>query len=556
MTYYNEIDRHAAQWLRELIADGLIPPGDVDERDIRDVRADDLRHYEQCHFFAGIGGWPYALRLAGWPEDRPVWTGSCPCQPFSVAGKGCGEDDERHLWPAFRRLISECRPPIVFGEQVAGKDGLLWLAGVRADLEAEGYVVGAADLCAAGVGAPHIRQRLYWVAISDRGRCRPNGERGGLPQQVFGPRDDEPLQAEERSPDGRLADTEHPERRKVNGTGENGRDGQDERREETHGQPGTRGEIFGMADSIGEGLERHAGDGAGCLRYKRQVSESHRPVAESSDAPFWSSAIWHPCRDGKARRIPAESDVQPIFARLSSIMGDFWIPCCDQLEKEAVNYGNAQKTRPGKVLRALWCSFAEKAVRENPGGHEQIPCEEILLLAVCELAGRPHHEFHLPTRDLQGIRGATMRILWGHREPSCSPYQRRLDGSSPGKPENPLHQLPSINSPEEGAPVHRLRGQVEKTQDVPEALSALEETWRSVLGESAAGGNAKRMQDGIGLLRSCNAFPLSTAVAGRVMLLRGAGNAIVPQVAAEFIKSVMEVQRRGLPQVAAARCQQ
>jgi DNA (cytosine-5)-methyltransferase 1 len=169
--YYNEIDKHAAQWLRNLIAEGLIAPGDVDERSIEDVLPSELAGYTQCHFFAGIGGWSYALRLAGWPDDRPVWTGSCPCQPFSAAGKGKGADDERHLWPAFRWLIDQCRPATVFGEQVASRLGRDWLAGVRADLEALGYGVGAADISAAGVGAPHIRQRLWWVADSN-GRQR------------------------------------------------------------------------------------------------------------------------------------------------------------------------------------------------------------------------------------------------------------------------------------------------------------------------------------------------------------------------------------------------
>ncbi len=162
--FYNEIDPYAAAWLRNLIAAGHIVPGVVDERSIEDIEPAELAQYTQCHFFAGIGAWSYALRLAGWPDDRPVWTGSCPCQPFSSAGKGAGFADERHLWPAFHWLISQCRPPVVFGEQVASKDGLEWLDLVRTDLEATGYAAGAADLCAAGIGAPHIRQRLYWVA--------------------------------------------------------------------------------------------------------------------------------------------------------------------------------------------------------------------------------------------------------------------------------------------------------------------------------------------------------------------------------------------------------
>lgn len=166
MTYYNENDPNAAQWLRALIAQGGIPDGEVDERSISDVQPIDLIRFSHCHFFAGIGGWALALRLANWPDNRPVWTGSCPCQPFSSAGKGKGTEDERHLWPDFYRLIRECRPATVFGEQVASPLGREWLNGVFVDLESGGYAVAGADLCAAGVGAPHTRQRLYWVADS------------------------------------------------------------------------------------------------------------------------------------------------------------------------------------------------------------------------------------------------------------------------------------------------------------------------------------------------------------------------------------------------------
>lgn len=88
--YYNEIDGYAAQWLRNLAAAGHIAAGDVDERSIVDVEPADLRPYSQCHFFAGIGGWSYALRLAGWADDRPVWTGSCPCQPLQRRRRGQG----------------------------------------------------------------------------------------------------------------------------------------------------------------------------------------------------------------------------------------------------------------------------------------------------------------------------------------------------------------------------------------------------------------------------------------------------------------------------------
>jgi DNA (cytosine-5)-methyltransferase 1 len=178
MNFYNEHDPKAAAWLRELIASGHLPPGDVDERSITDIKSHEIANYTQCHFFAGIGGWSLALELAGWPASRPVWTGSCPCQPFSGAGEGKGASDDRHLWPVFRRLISELHPERVFGEQVAQAIGFNWLDGVSADMEADGYAVGATVLGAHSVGAPHIRQRLFWVANSISTRIGGGNQRG------------------------------------------------------------------------------------------------------------------------------------------------------------------------------------------------------------------------------------------------------------------------------------------------------------------------------------------------------------------------------------------
>ena len=166
--YYNEIDPFAAQWLRELIKAGLIAPGEVDERSIEDIKPNDLLGFDQCHFFAGIGVWSLALRRAGWPDNRPVWTGSCPCQPFSASGKKSGFDDERHLWPAFHWLIQQCGPGIVIGEQVASKAAEPWLDLVQADMETMGYAFGALAFPSAGVGAPNIRDRVYWVGHADK----------------------------------------------------------------------------------------------------------------------------------------------------------------------------------------------------------------------------------------------------------------------------------------------------------------------------------------------------------------------------------------------------
>ena len=176
--FYNEIDPYCAQWLRNLIDAGHIAPGVVDERSIEDIAPNELREYTQVHCFAGIGVWSYALRLAGWPDDRPVWTGSCPCQPFSSAGKGHGFADERHLWPAWHHLIRECRPSVVFGEQVENAITHGWVDLVATDLESCGYAFGAIGVPAAAV-SDHSRERVWFVADADlpiENQWAPSGE--------------------------------------------------------------------------------------------------------------------------------------------------------------------------------------------------------------------------------------------------------------------------------------------------------------------------------------------------------------------------------------------
>lgn len=162
--YYNEFDKNSAAWLRQLIKNGMIADGEVDERSIIEVEPSDLKGFTQHHFFAGVGGWSYALRLAGWSDNRPVCTASLPCQPFSVAGSGKGKDDERHLLPHFIGLVKQCNFPIIFGEQVSAAVKHGWLDDLYTEMERENYAVWSIVLTAAGEGAPHIRQRLFWVA--------------------------------------------------------------------------------------------------------------------------------------------------------------------------------------------------------------------------------------------------------------------------------------------------------------------------------------------------------------------------------------------------------
>lgn len=332
--YYNEHDLFAAAWLRNLIAAGHIAPGVVDERDIRDIRPDELAGYTQCHFFAGIGGWSYALRLAGWPDDRPAWTGSCPCQPFSAAGARAGFADERHLWPAFFHLIEICRPPIVFGEQVASKDGLGWLDLVQADLEGADYAVGAADLCAAGVGAPHIRQRLWWMADaghderSTRPARRQQQSRPPIGERVGGYREDRGLadaNGWHASAERQQRSWQHGQQPQDGGTGLLEHAASEQvglpRRARLAGS--AAGELGDTDDTRSQGRIVHAERAGELVARPSGVADelaNTLPAGRAERWPLagngstagrgWSDCDWLPCRDGKAR--PVEPGTFPL----------------------------------------------------------------------------------------------------------------------------------------------------------------------------------------------------------------------------------------------------
>jgi DNA (cytosine-5)-methyltransferase 1 len=325
--YYNENDPYAAQWLRNLIAAGHIAPGDVDARSIVDVKADDLKGYEQAHFFAGIGGWSYALRLAGWPDSRPVWTGSCPCQPFSAAGAGNAGDDGRHLWPAWFSLIAERRPAIVLGEQVEAAIGWGWLDLVFANLEGQGYACGAAILPACSVGAPHIRQRLWFVADSDGGDASAERLQRGAEQRQFAENGgagsgDLAHAASEGSFPGAHSGISRP---KASAAQQRGRDA---RRPAGYSGAGELADtlqsgwpegrtIAGDRSPAGSGGIDQLGD-ADSERETAPGGFPGRPGTERQRSP-WAKAEWIECRDGKKR--PVEPGTFPLATGIPGRMG-------------------------------------------------------------------------------------------------------------------------------------------------------------------------------------------------------------------------------------------
>ncbi|MFH1636701.1 MAG: DNA cytosine methyltransferase [Chloroflexota bacterium] len=395
--YYNEIDPFAAAWLRELISQNLIAPGDVDERSIEDVSPTDLQGFTQCHFFAGIGVWSHALRQSGWPDDRPVWTGSCPCQPFSSAGKGVGFADERHLWPAFCWLIGQCHPDVIFGEQVAGKNGETWLDLVSTDLEGEGYACGSAVTAACGFGAPQQRKRLYWVADTehDDGRADVEGRRpegrtadggSGATSGVADSNSSHKLgnggscgkgafsensggrwskQAYSELPSGGVADSQLPTEARQRA------DGRESIPIEEAAGPTGEGATGILADASGEGLsicQRPELPGADGDDQGRAVEQCSGPLEGGLPGPtngHWRDVDWLGCRDGKWR--PAQSiDVEMADGVADSLgylrIGDRWSlrPLIEKTENRVgrlKGYGNSIVAQQAQAFIEAYCEI-------------------------------------------------------------------------------------------------------------------------------------------------------------------------------------------------------
>ncbi|MBZ9706104.1 DNA cytosine methyltransferase [Mesorhizobium sp. ESP7-2] len=341
--YYNEYDAAAAAILQQQIDDGVIAPGVVDTRSIKEVQFDDIRGYTQYHWFAGGGLWSVAARRAGWHDDRPIWSASCPCQPFSAAGKGAGTDDPRHLWPDLLRLIRAARaagdgPVVLVGEQVSGAAGYGWFDGVRADLAAEDYASRARDFPACAVDAPHQRNRLYWCAVADAiggerdGRSivterRPQGRDASFGADAGSGGADLVDASRIGRGEGRPEPVVHGGRPAVAGADASSVTLGDAERAGLEGQPGhgddggrsepgrsiassdDAGTASNVADSGGGSLRdvgRSAPAGAateirGEVREQRFRADA-RPDDHGRNGTYWSDAEWIICHDGKARR--------------------------------------------------------------------------------------------------------------------------------------------------------------------------------------------------------------------------------------------------------------
>lgn len=516
LAYYNENDPFAAKWLIELIADGLIAPGIVDSRDMQDVRPADLKGFTQCHFFAGIGIWSLAARLAGWPDDRPIWTGSCPCQPFSTAGKGAGFDDERHLWPAWYWLITNAKPDDVpvLGEQVASKAGRAWFDLVSSDMEALAHACGAVDISAAGFGAPFIGQRLYWLAASDdaRSQGRITAERSRCSdQRAVGP-------------DGvvdRLAAS-------------------DQQRHATIQQ--------GRAGSIcDEGQIQRAQHRHEC---------SNRPVAASNrninggiplhPVDYWRNAEWLLCRDPNGARFrpvePSHVIMVNVGAVGGNVAGSSGAGSEDEQTQTAMNDEELQTVRqnsgaqniPVRSDRIVVDSGASSVLQSTMHGG---------------LATRSHqsHEPEEQQASIGTVAETNLRdVRQSEKTDACSSSRRepvqQYTEQSPDVVRFMSHALTLAQLRRDHATtdaLQALRQAILSKGIVQHSSDTLETVWRSL---SDADQKRIRLDHSFNKWKTVTPFPLAEKgeYLNRVDEVRGAGNSLNVSQAQVFIEAVME----------------
>nr|WP_277754354.1 DNA cytosine methyltransferase [Rosenbergiella epipactidis] len=269
------------------------------------------------------------MRLAGIPDDYPCWTGSPPCQPFSTAGKQLGQLDERHLAPTFMRLVDECKPAILFGEQVAAAIGKHWLDDLFNELERQGYACGAAVLPACSVGAPHKRDRLFFGAklvVHANNQCKQsarheagltNSSRSGMPSNYMADTSSSRHLRSESTKAKERWQSESEQIRELSA--------RPSRCPISDFQPGTRVEAMADAKLYGFNTNEKRG-GVSKSEIKGWMQQSERCDArvevQSLSRPhkiMWSSPDWLGCRDGKFR--PVEPGTFPLANGIPARVG-------------------------------------------------------------------------------------------------------------------------------------------------------------------------------------------------------------------------------------------
>jgi DNA (cytosine-5)-methyltransferase 1 len=463
---------------------------------------------------ASAGGTSPSAMPAG-PTTAPSGPAPARASRSRSRGGGAGSATTATSGPRCSDSSPSAALQSVLGEQVASRAGRGWLAGVRADLEALGYAVGAADLCAAGegeeaygwivrddgavwkrivIGAPHIRQRLFWVADDQEQRQPQRAEvaRGGV----------EGVRAEGMR--GGPADDRGP-----GGLGDPADEGLEERQRGGGDVGGERpaperagGDAGGLGDSDRERQpQREERDGG---------QEGRQPAPSGTDAlrpggGFWSRYDIVPCRDGKARRV--EPGVFPLAPRLPPGLGALWAKCVRSATQEIIRHVEAGDCGFEQAVRMVRDCYGAEALRAEPepGMPVELPPAAFLLDFL----------FYVESARIRAAHGGGGKEA-GTQDPGDDPL-RGLRSRGPVR-------RPSRRRP---ADEQRPRKSPESVPELSRLLArCAQPLWEATIGTDAA------------------AVPMSLWPVGRVGMLRGYGNAIVPQVAARFIRAFLESERR------------
>lgn len=457
--YYSEWEEYPATWLENLIRAGLLPPGDVDRRSIEDVRPDDLKGYTSCHFFAGVGGWPLAARLAGWDDADPIWTGSCPCQDFSAAGEQKGFEGERDLWPVWDSLIEAVGPSNISGEQVERAIEFGWLDRMLSDLESKNYAGGPVVLPACSVGAPHRRYRLWFVAhrngkgslSSAQSGIRSAEERSGSwneeSERLCGRGDGNSGMAHAESDTGRAESKILRGGYAASGSGSavplGDAYGQWQQQQGGIVREGGRrsfnsGEGFRSVDqSRAAGLERHAGHVSGGAG---RPNPSGSFTAPGLRREFWDDYQWIAGGDGKARRVVTNirSVADGLPERMAGLCAEYYQDAAERI----IYYAEETEQRPREILRKVWDKITSQNVWQKPRGFWGIQEKEILLPYLRELDRRINDGW-IPCPSAEAKRDV-LRMLRIYALSPFSPQERKCFGQQTEEYTDPLCLLSQI----------------------------------------------------------------------------------------------------------------